>query len=109
MSTILTGVSYFELRDALKFEEEDSLYCSVKDLARSGQQHIEALAVIFSGTQNEGVSYCEDEHNPFNVVSGGVKCANGKTVTLKKSWQKVLPSMGTLQNSKVPAHVLSRG
>ena len=72
MSTILAGLSYIDLRDALKFEEDDSLYCSVKDVARSGQQHIEALAVIFSGSQNEGVSYCEHEHNPFNVVSEGI-------------------------------------
>jgi hypothetical protein len=106
MSTILAGLSSVELRDCMKFEEEGSLYCSFKDVSRQGSQHVESLSVILSGSQNEGVSYCDDEHNPFFVESGGV---NGRIVILKKFWQKFFPSMVTLQNSKVPAHLLSRG
>ena len=109
MSALLADLSYIDLRDALKFEEADSQYCSVKDLARSGQQHIEALAVIFSGSQNEGVSYCEDKYNPFNVASEGIKGSKGKNVVLKKNWQMFFPTMVILQQSNVPPHVLTRG
>jgi hypothetical protein len=81
MSTILAGLSSVELRDCMKFEEEGSLYCSFKDVSRQGSQHVESLSVIFSGSQNEGVSYCDNEHNPFQVESGGL---NRRIVTLKK-------------------------
>ena len=113
MSTFLREIKHLQLITALDLDSPDSLYCDVKDLARNGQQHIESLAVIFSGSQNGGKSYCDDCHNPFTVTPAGMRDESGKPiplVTVKKDWSSFFPTMAILQTYKqIPPYIFTRG
>lgn len=97
----------------MDFESPDCSYCSVKDIARSGQQHIECLAVIFSGSQNGGISYCDEDNNPFVKKSEGMREGKGKLlpeVAWKFNWQEHFPTMAALEaNSEIPKYLFTRG
>ena len=113
ISTLLCGLKNIELLKILDFDSPDCSYCSIKDVARSGQQRIECLAVIFSGSQNGGISYCDEGNNPFEIHSEGIKIGKGKPlppVNWKDNWQKYFPSMASLEsNPNIPKYLFTRG
>lgn len=113
MSAPLSGIKISELVRLLDFGSPDSSYCSARDQARGGRQHIESLAVIFSGSQNKGVSYCSEDHNPFRTESGGHKSGKGfarPVVCLKDDWTNHFPSMATLEAyTTIPSYLFVRG
>ena len=111
MSDLLRSLKYSELIALLDLESPSCSYCSAKDIARQGQQHIECLAVIFSGSQNRGVSYCEDCRNPFKIIIGesGFKGASPK-VSWKENWRSHFPTMAELEDIlEIPKYLFSRG
>ena len=101
MSALLSELTLVQLLELLNFESPECSFAMVKDVARSGQQHIECLSIIFSGQLNGGVSYCTDDLNPFTTES---------VVAWKKDWQLHFPSLGTLEkNDDIPKHLFNRG
>ena len=113
MSALLSAIKTSELVRLLDFDSPDSSYCSPRDQARGGRQHIESLAVIFSGSQNKGVSYCSEDHNPFRTESEGRKSGKGSArpaVSLKDDWINHFPSMATLEAyTTIPSYLFVRG
>ena len=113
MSALLGVLKTIDLLNLLDFDSPDCSYCSVKDIARNGQQHIDALAIIFSGSQNGGVSYCSEDHNPFQTEpeddrSG--KVSSRPPVSWKEDWRQHFPTMAVLEaNSKIPKYLFTRG
>ena len=84
MRVLLKSVKYSDLITLLDLNSPTCSYCSVKDIARQGQQHILCLATIFSGSQNGGISYCEDSRNPFQINEGELHGRRGQP---KVSWK----------------------
>ena len=54
MSVLLSDLPITKLLGVLDLESSDSSYCDVRDRNRHGQQHIDCLAIIFSGALNDG-------------------------------------------------------
>lgn len=113
MSTLLANIKHTVLMTLLDLGSEDSLYSTVKDAARNGQQHIECLAVIFSGSQNGGKSFCNDRQNPFLVRRES--CANERgtpvpRVSWKENYEAFFPTLADLErNQEIPTHLFTRG
>ena len=50
MSNLLAAIKPTLLATLLDLGAVDTIYCAPRDIARNGQQHIESLAIIFSGS-----------------------------------------------------------
>ena len=109
ISDLLRSLKYSELIALLDLESPNCSYCCAKDVARQGQQHIECLAVIFSGSQNRGLSYCEESRNPFKTAVGesGHKGASLPKVSWKENWRSHFPIMAELEEILVISKYLS--
>ena len=55
----------------LDLESANSSYYETRDRNRNGQQHIEALALIFSGSFNNGKYYIDEDKFPFLLQFDG--------------------------------------
>lgn len=113
MGTLLSKLAKPQMTTLLDLGSKDSIYCSVRDIAREGQQHIDCLAVIFSGSQNSGKSYCSDAQNPFLVTEGDDVDRKGNPIPLvswKEDFEAHFPRLAELeQNKAIPSYLFKRG
>lgn len=113
ISVLLSALTNTKLLTLLDLDSADSSYCSLKDMHRHGQQHIECLAVIFSGSLNDGNYYFDDDRNPFHLQPEGRSHAGvnpSNTVAWKTDWARHFPTMSELEsNASIPSYLFTRG
>lgn len=116
MSNLLAAIKPSFLATLLDLGAPDTSYCAPRDVARNGQQHIETLSIIISGSQNNGVSCCDEGHNPFVVMREGSTNSAGRPlprVSWKDNFEAIFPRMAyfeSLESSKsIPHYLLPRG
>lgn len=116
ISNLLAAMKPTNLATLLDLGAQDTTYCAPRDVARNGQQHTETLAIIFSGSQNNGVSCCDAYHNPFHVTREGGVSSDGKPiprVSWKENFEDVFPRMAYLESletsKEIPHYLLPRG
>ena len=113
MSTLLSKLTKVQMTTLLDLGSADSMHCSMRDPARNGQQHVECLAVIFSGSQNGGKSYCDDTRNPFLVAQGENVDHRGNPVhrvSWKEHFEAHFPRLAELElNKAIPYYLFKRG
>ena len=113
MSTLLSKLTKAQMTTLLDIGSADSIHCSMRDPARNGQQHVECLAVIFSGSQNGGKSYCADTRNPFLVAQGENVDQRGNLVprvSWKVHYEAYFPRLAELElNKAIPYYLFKRG
>lgn len=113
MSTLLSKLTKVQMTTLLDLGSADSMHCSMRDPARNGQQHVECLAVIFSGSQNGGKSYCDDTRNPFLVAQGEHVDQRGNLVprvSWKEHYEAHFPRLAELElNKAIPYYLFKRG
>lgn len=113
MSVLLSDLPITKLLGVLDLESSDSSYCDVRDRNRHGQQHIDCLAIIFSGALNDGKYYLDDDRNPFHMKPNDGENAGAKAtpiLTWKANWTDHFPTMSEMESSSlIPDYLFKRG
>ena len=101
VSRELKKLSTEQFNNALKFEEEGSMYKSLKNV--DSRKHVESFSIMLSGCHNRGISVFEEKKIPvvFKQVMGGYECE------FKVNWVDCFPSVAEMQNNHdVPKSLL---
>ena len=90
-----------QFNNALKFDEEGSMYKSLKNA--DSRKHVESFSIMLSGCHNRGITGFEEKKIPvvFKQVMGGYECE------FKVNWVDCFPTVAEMQNNHdVPKSLL---
>jgi hypothetical protein len=88
---ILQTIPLSKIVEMLNFNAEGSLYRDVKDSYRYGSQHLDVLAIIFSGANNSGVPPLD-----FNLMP--IIFKDRDICSLKDNFERYFPCVVELQD-----------
>ena len=91
VAIMLSAMNVKEIIEALQLDDPESNYHALRNA--SGKQHIEALAIIFTGSYNNGVPSFPPNFTPYDIVDTRMEY----TAILKINWRDVFPSIVTIQ------------
>ena len=93
VSEMLSKMDVNDIINALHFEDADSEYHALRD--PNGKQHIESLAIIFTGSYNNGKPCFQANFTPYDLVDSNVHY----TAVLKSNWRKMFPNIVMMQRN----------
>jgi hypothetical protein len=100
---MLSNVNVHEILEALHLDDPESEYHALRDA--NGKQHIEGLAIIFSGSYSNGIPCFPPNLTPYEIVDTRMVY----TAVLKNNWRNAFPTIVMMQrNDKIPNSSLDR-
>ena len=91
--SIISRMDAREIVMALRFDDPDSEYHALRDA--TGKQHIEGLAIIFSGAYNKGIPCFPPNLTPYDMLDTNVEY----TAILKENWRQMFPTIVMMQRN----------
>ena len=103
VALMLSIMNVKEITEALHLEDPESDYHALRDA--NGKQHIEGLAIIFSGSYNHGIPCFPPHMTPYEIVDTRMVYS----AVLKNKWRDAFPTVVMMQrNDKIPKSSLDR-
>ena len=103
VAVMLSSMNVKEIVEALHLEDPESEYHSLRDA--NGKQHIEALAIIFSGSYSNGIPCFPPHFTPYEIVDTRMVYS----AILKNNWRDAFPTVVMMQrNDRIPKSSLER-
>lgn len=100
---LLSEVQGKDIEQLLKLDDPESQYRSLRD--SDGKQHVEGLAIIFTGAYNNGIPCFSENYIPYDIVDKQFEYI----ATLKDNWRQKFPNVVMMQqSSKIDKSVLDR-
>ena len=93
VSDMLLKMDVNEIIEALHFDDPESEYDGLRD--PHGKQHIEGLAIIFTGSYNDNKPCFPANYTPYDLLDTNVEY----TAVLKINWQKMFPDIVMMQRT----------
>lgn len=103
VAVMLSSMNVKEITEALHLEDPESDYHALRDA--NGKQHIEGLAIIFSGSYSHGIPCFPPHMTPYEIVDTRMVYS----AVLKKNWRDAFPTVVMMQrNDKIPKSSMDR-
>lgn len=100
---MLSKMNVQDIIDTLQLDDVDSEYHALRD--PNGKQHIENLAIIFTGAYNNGIPCFPANYTPYEVLDINIQY----TAVLKSDWRNHFPNVVMMQrNVSVQKSTLQR-